>query len=48
MVLATGTIMALSALAKAGGSIYNYYQNKNNGPSAYADTAQGKRLAEQQ
>jgi len=48
MVLATGTILGLTALAKGGKSIYDYYQNKNNAPSPYAQTEQGKRLAEQQ
>jgi len=48
MVLATGTILGLTALAKSGKSIYDYYQNKDNAPSPYAQTEQGKRLAEQQ
>lgn len=40
--------LALMALAQAGKSVYDYYQNKKNAPSAYANTAQGKRLAELQ
>lgn len=42
------SILALTALAKGGKSIYDYYQNRKNAPNAYADTAQGKRLAELQ